>query len=135
LSFLERTSIDEWESVKPLIEEALEYNDGEYTSSDIKKMVEDGDMQLWLFHKEDGLAGCGVTQLIDFPLKRICLIVLLAGRDFSEWERYIGVVENWAVSNGCSSIELRGRKGWERVLKDWKKINIVMRKDLHENLH
>ena len=124
-----------WHMVEPLIEKALEYSDGKYEIWDIFNSIESKEMQLWLVTEDKKIIGCGVTQIVVYPQKNICLIVLLAGEDFDKWAHFLNEVKEWAKDIGCKSIETYGRPGWERKLKNWTKIHTVLRINLDENLH
>ena len=69
-------------------------------------------------------AWCGdrstiVTEILDFPLMRVCRI-WLAGGDMAELTtEMLPQVEAWAKANGCTRMEIVGRKGWKRVLPEY----------------
>lgn len=73
-----------------------------------------------------------VTRVADYSRARVASI-WLAGGDMTE---LVGLmlpeVEAWAKANGCSEIELAGRKGWQRVLapNGFRTQAYVMRKPL-----
>ncbi len=116
-----------WGWVAPLLQDALAYCDGKYTVQSVQKSILDRMQQLWVFG--DPIQSAFVTELIDYPGKRVCLIFIAAGRK----EDLIACqleIEKWAEMNGCVQLEFHGRNGWERVLKDWQKTHVVMKKEL-----
>ena len=117
-----------WNEVKPFVEKALQYNPGNFNSDDILRFIKNRDMQLWII-SDGNIIGAGVTQIISYPRKKICLILLLSGNDFESWKHLLKDLIPWAKSNQCSALELQGRPGWERKLK-WEKTAIIMRKEL-----
>ena len=124
-----------WHDVEPFIRKALRYSDGKYESWDIFSLIEEKQMQLWIVTENKQIIGCGVTQILIFPQKKVCQMVIVSGEDFNEWKHFLSEIEKWAVSIGCQTFELDGRRGWERKLKNWSTIGIKMRKNLDEHLH
>lgn len=124
-----------WEVVEPMIGSALEYSDGKYDTDDIHELLEEKQMQLWVVVENKIIIACGVTQIVIYPQKKVCLLVVVAGKDFSRWSDKLNYIEEWACDIGCTSFEAYCRPGWEKILKDWEKIHTVMRKSIHENMH
>jgi hypothetical protein len=71
-----------------------------------------------------------VTELIDAPQGRECFLRLIGGHDRGEWLPFLANVIEWAKAQGCVALEGTMRPGWERVLPDWKKTAVVLRKDI-----
>ena len=61
-----------------------------------------------------------VTEIIQYPRKKIVRVITVAGKDMSMWYEFLPMLEGYAVRNGCSSLEAWTRKGMTRKLKDWK---------------
>jgi hypothetical protein len=95
------------------IARALEYQDT-HTLQSVLDAIDAGRAQAWC-----GERSTIVTELLDFPLMRVCRI-WLAGGDRSELvEQMLPQVEEWARQNGCSRVEIVGRQGWKRVLPEY----------------
>ena len=112
-------NIDAW---WPLVEEylitALEHGLGEYSTGDIKKSCKSKDMQLWVKLSKE-VEGAFVTKISKYPQKNILCVLLLAGKNFSRWRDEADVLlDAFGKENKCEYIELFGRKGWGKVLKD-----------------
>ena len=106
----------------PLVEEylitALEHGLGEYSTGDIKKSCKSKDMQLWVKMSKE-VEGAFITKISQYPQKNILCILLLAGKNFSSWRDEADVLLNaFGKENNCEYVELFGRKGWGRALKD-----------------
>ena len=106
----------------PLVEEylitALEHGLGEYSTGDIKKSCKSKDMQLWVKLSKE-VEGAFVTKISKYPQKNILCVLLLAGKNFSRWRDEADVLlDAFGKENKCEYIELFGRKGWGKVLKD-----------------
>lgn len=69
-------------------------------------------------------AWCGtgstiVTEILDYPLMRVCRIWLASGDMDELVADMLPQVEAWAASNGCRRVEIVGRRGWKRKLPDY----------------
>lgn len=122
-----------WDQCVPHLKRAIEYSDEKYSLESIKNGLESRTMQLWVYMKGD-IKACMVTQLVNYPTKRVCLILFLGGSLMHEWLRFMTLIEEWARSNHCEAIEIYGRPGWAKVL-GWEQIHVVLRKNLHESTH
>jgi hypothetical protein len=106
----------------PLVEEylitALKHGLGEYSTGDIKKSCKSKDMQLWVKLSKE-VEGAFITKISEYPQKNILCVLLLGGKNFSRWRDEADVLLNaFGKENKCEYVELFGRKGWGKVLKD-----------------
>jgi hypothetical protein len=92
------------------IEDALEYSGGTHTFEDVVRSVVEGRMQLW-----PALRGCAVTEIVVYPRKNV-LHVFLAGGEMDQIVDMIDSAVDWSKGQGCSSMTIAGRNGWQRVL-------------------
>lgn len=60
---------------------------------------------------------CVVTEVIDYPKKRV-LHIFLAGGNLQAIRQLESKAVEWAKDIGCSAFTLTGRKGWEKALKN-----------------
>lgn len=117
-----------WGQAKPLIERSIPYAAGKWSMDYIYHSLKDKDMQLWLVLDGD-IVAAAVTQIQNYPTKRVCT-VMFAGGDGQDWGSCLLEVEQWARTVGCNSIEIWGRKGWERVLPEYSFLHTVIGKEL-----
>ena len=97
---------------RTILLEALAKGDGRINEALLVAGLVRGNYQLW---RTDSAAG--VTQ-IDTNHNSKTLFIFLAAGDLQEIEHVAGpVVEDWARCQGCTSIVLSGRRGWERELR------------------
>lgn len=108
-----------WDWLRPAIERG-----GMHSVESVIEEIKAGRMQLW--HGPDGAA---VTQVVDFPQKRV-LHVLFAGGSMEQIIDFQDSAAEWGKAQGCTEMTLSGRKGWVRALKDhgWKPKDVVMEK-------
>ncbi len=98
------------------VSRALTYSFGAYTKQDLIEGVESNDMQLWNAVKDGKVIGIEVTQIIQFPRKKVCNLLLTAGSDLGLWGgELLELIESFAKSQGCDLITGQGRKGWLKI--------------------
>lgn len=120
----------------PLVEEylitALEYGLGEYSIGDIKNSCISKDMQLWVKIGKEA-KGAFVTKIAKYPQKNLLVVILLGGDEFQEWRDEADAVLNaFGKQHNCEYVELFGRKGWGKMLKDidYKEITRLFAKEI-----
>ena len=123
-----------WDEVAPLIEKALLHAEGELIPEDIKKHLDEGDLRLWVALEGQEILASMVTEIIEYPRKRIVRVITLAGKNMDMWYDFLPMIEGYAVKNGCSSLEAWTRKGMTRKLKDWKHSYDIITKDLKQRM-
>ena len=123
-----------WEEVYPLIDKAQVYAAGELDTQDFFAMIENGDMQLWIAEDDGDIFAMMLTEFVQYPRKKVMRIVSIGGEGMNRWMKYFPALEAAALSVGCTGFEIFGRKGWLRVLKDWKCSYHVLTKDIKHRL-
>jgi len=121
-----------WKQVEKHLEKPLEMDGNAYTSQDVLNSLINGKMQLWISwsKKKEKVEAAIVTEIVDYPQKRACRYFLAGGSNMKSWFKKITKeVEQWAKLNKCHRIELVGRKGWSRWLKDYTPKHIVLVKE------
>jgi len=119
-----------WDRVLPHI--VFVNNTGLLTSDHIKAYLENGSYFMWIAEDGDKIVGVLTCYFIEYPLQWCMRIVTLGGENMDSWFEGLPVIEKWAKEYGCTSIELHGRKGWEKFLnKDGYGFeNVILRKKL-----
>ena len=107
-----------WSLVEEYLNAALKHGLGEYSIEDIKKSCIQRDMQLWVKIDKE-VQGAFVTKISKYPQKNILCVLLLGGKNFLEWRDEADALLNaFGKENNCEYVELFGRKGWGKMLKD-----------------
>ena len=108
------------------IEAALEYSGGTHVFDDVQQAILEGRMQIW-----PGKRSVAVTEIIEYARKKV-LHVFLAGGDMAELIDMIDSAAAWGRTQGCTSLTMSGRRGWERVLgrHGVKPVLIVMEREI-----
>lgn len=117
-----------WPDVHEFLSDAIQHCDGKWELIDVRRAIESKDMQLFVVMDGEVKAAV-VTQFNQYPAKKVLTVVFLGGRDMERWLHLIEELERWARDEGCDSMEVHGRSGWERVL-GWEKVSTVIRKKL-----
>ncbi len=117
-----------WPQIRGLVEDGLGHAGGCFAAEDVKQSLAAGRRQLWI----DGpIPRCAlITELADYPLRRVLHVFLAAGRLPRDWRHLWRGIERWAASEGCAAVEIRGRPGWARRLPDYRATMIFLSKEL-----
>lgn len=112
----------------------LALNEGgcRYSLDNIREACEQRDMQMFLARGESDLRGVLVTQIVQYPTKRILEMAFMAGIGISDMLLFEHDIEKFARECGVDDIEIVGRIGWSKVLgKDWRQRAVVLVKRVH----
>ena len=114
-----------WPHFKHLIDRAI-IRVGRADPLIVESRVLDGNLLLWLAYDGQIVHGAAVTELDD----GICTIVACGGENLSLWLPLINDLEQFARDEGCKSVQIIGRKGWVRVLKNYKTKAVILERKL-----
>ena len=116
-----------WNEVELLIKKAL---DDTYTARDILDGLVKNAFQLFISW-EDKVESAVITEVIQYPQKKVCRYFLAGGSNMNNWlEPIQQEIEKFAKYNQCDAIEVAGRKGWLRKLKGYEQKIYLMSKKL-----
>jgi hypothetical protein len=121
-----------WPLVEEYLNTALEYSLGEYSIDDIKNACISKNMQLWVKVGKQA-KGAFVTKIAKYPQKNLLIVILLGGDEFQEWRDEADALLNaFGKQNNCEYVELFGRKGWGKMLKDidYKEVTRLFAKEI-----
>lgn len=118
-----------WNDVYCLISEACKYNNNRYSAEDVRGFLVSGEQQLWLA-VEDEILGLAITEIVNYPRKKCCMIDICTGKRMEEWLHYLSEIERWAEAQGCQQMLCAARIGFGRILKDYKKTHYIVEKEL-----
>jgi hypothetical protein len=120
-----------WPFVAGFATTIAETSRGRVNADHIREHVEKGSMQLWVVLGEAGEAlALVVTEIITYPLAKVCVVRGLAGHERERWIHHLADIEAWAKDLGCGRMEVRGRKGMARVLRDYRLTSVYLEKEL-----
>ena len=123
-----------WDQVEPLLARVTPHTEGELETDDYIEPLNNGEMQLWIASEDSKVHSAMITQIVPYPQKKVLRIISLAGSEFSRVYQHLDMVESFALRTGCTALEMWGRKGWKKLLPEWKDSYIVFTKDLKERM-
>jgi hypothetical protein len=111
----------EWERCKAFLEPACD--DG-WTIEDVEREIRARRATFWPLEHS-----AGVTQVQTRPSGRV-LLIWMAGGELDELLCHLPAMENFARVHECTSIEVNGRPGWERVMSGYRKHAVVLVREI-----
>ena len=129
---------DVWSLVKKDISDALSYSGNHTDAQFVYDCVKENKMQLWVVWDKDKSTtvekyyGVVVTEIVKRKLIQSCNIFIVTGRHRQQWQHLINVLEDFAIENNCTNMELIARKGWQRIMEqfDYKQTHVVLEKPI-----
>lgn len=116
-----------WEYAGGMIRAAIERtNLSDF--ADIEKDVLEGNQLLWLAIS-DRIEAAATTHLS----RKVCTLTACSGHQRERWLPLFARIEKYAKDEGCHTMRLYGRKGWERVLDGYRVEHVVLEKSLGRN--
>lgn len=121
-------SADRWPEACGWLKPAIAWA-GETTEEEVAAALASGMAQLWI--AEDETVRCAVVTCLSRTTRGlVCEIWLTGGGDHREWLHFIERIEEAARGRGCVAIELTGRKGWARLLPQYRQKAVVLERKL-----
>lgn len=105
-----------WPLVDKYIEDALQFAQGCFLPVDIRDFCAAGKMQLWIATRGDSVLAGVVSEITDYPRKRICAVPFIGGKDLRSWFRkMLFTIEAWSKEMGCVGLQGGARRGWGKL--------------------
>jgi hypothetical protein len=120
-----------WPHVRDKIRAAVEQT-GLSSFADIEADVLRGASLVWIAWDGKDILAAATTELSK-PLSKVCTLTACAGHDRDKWLPLFAEIEKYAENEGCSSMRIYGRKGWERVLTGYRAEHVILEKRLGRN--
>lgn len=106
-----------WYLAAPLLEKGQAHLAEHMSFADIYQSLKENRMQLWLVNDAYEVFYMALTELTEYPQKRVLHIIYQGGTRMQEALQFLDCVEHWAWRQGASSVELVARPAMKRVLK------------------
>lgn len=117
-----------WPQARDLIRAAIERT-GLSEFADIEAQVLAGDQLLWLAIS-DHIEAAATTFLAKTSGKPVCILTACSGHQRERWLPLFAKIEKYAKDEGARCMRIYGRKGWERVLPDYRVEHVILEKQL-----
>jgi hypothetical protein len=118
-----------WPKVAHLIERAVRRT-GLSHSADIEYDTLHGDGLLWLACDGDSVKAAATTVLTETDTAKVCILTACGGAGRADWLPLLAQIEAYARAEGCACVRIFGRKGWARVLADYRMEHVILTKEL-----
>lgn len=106
---------EKWPEVAPLLARAT-IRTGCYEPVDLLIMAMTGRAAIWLCEIEGEIRAAFVTEVKQYPRKRILEMLFCGGEGMRSWiGNAVKAVDRYARETGCVHIACTGRKGWARA--------------------
>jgi len=105
----------------PKIREGLEHGEGDcLTEEHIYKSILAGQMGMWVIHNPE-IVGAVIFSILEYPAKKTIFVEMLVGENLSSWIQGLqDTARKYKQEIGADTIEASCRKGFLRVLRDWR---------------
>lgn len=119
-----------WGEVGPLLAPAVALGATE-TLGQVREGLEAGRYQLWTAVRGNQIEGAWCTRLAEYASERVCEIVYCGGHDIERWlDITVEPVSWWARERGCKRIRIFGRRGWVKLLPEFREVLRVLERDI-----
>ena len=115
------------ENIKELWHIAEKYLVDDFDLDKCKEACLKGDYVFWV--GRNGKVAV-ILEVLQYPKGLKCDIVMLAGEDIESWIEELAEIEGWAKRSGCNQMTLTGRKGWVKMLNEYRVKTVTMVKML-----
>lgn len=106
----------QWPLLLKFLLPAIERSNGRWTPEDVFDELKAGRLQGWALIDGGMLYAVGLTSIYSYPHARVLRCEWLGGVESQRWLELLDrTVSEWAIREGCTHMEMIGRKGWERM--------------------
>lgn len=116
-----------WARCTEHLQPALDFWHGLHRMEDVHAAIERGDAQLWPMP-----TGTLVTEIREYPSGGRIVNFWLAGGTLGTLVGAEPIIADWAREQGCHAAQIIGRKGWARVLPQYREAATVLWRSLGE---
>jgi hypothetical protein len=111
--------IEIWPRVREFITDVCAHTHGRYEPEDVLDELCAGVSHLWVAFEDKNILGAVVTNIMNYPRKRVLNCPFVTGDDFKSWkDPMLALLRRFAADHGCACLESTARLGWARVFKD-----------------
>ena len=120
-----------WPEIGHLMQEVA---DNEYSGHTIESLINEvvtGNVNLWVISR-DKVVAIMATMIKETGDGLLFMdIVMMHGTEMRRWfDKLLPAFETYAKSEGCNWVQCAGRKGWAKMMPDYKMTRVILRKVL-----
>ena len=113
-----------------MLAKALVYSD-DITLGQVRERLDRGEYQLWTAQRDGVVEGAWCTRIAEYPSGKVCEIALCGGEHIERWlDLTVEPIALWAKGLGCRRLRIYGRKGWSKLLPEFKEVARVIERDI-----
>ena len=86
-------------------------------------------------HVASLIKAAAVTELTSANGEKFCTIVACGGHDRSQWLPLIARLEAYGRREGCAAMRIYGRRGWRKLLPEYRTTRVLLEKELVTHRH
>jgi hypothetical protein len=118
-----------WPHVAALVQAAMQK--GRLSNyAEVEHSVRSGGALLWLAWEGETIKAAAVTEISEANGEKFCTIVACGGHDRGQWLHLLAGLESHAKAEGCAAMRVYGRRGWGKLLKDYRVTRVLLEKAL-----
>jgi hypothetical protein len=122
-----------WPLAVDYLETAYATGLGDEDLDTTKAELDKGLQLLWLVWDGHEVLAAATTKLVSTPSAKLCIITSCGGKQLSRWKYFIADLEQYARNEGCDKLRITGRKGWARILPEYRTPWVCIEKRLNEH--
>ena len=105
-----------WDRICALLQLGILHSRGELTLAIIKDALLLEHFQLWTFTREGLILTIMLTEIRQYPMKKSCNMVLVAGQDLSKiWPQLLPYMKTWLKANDVTELQTTCRESVARI--------------------
>lgn len=117
-----------WSEIEPLLARIA---GADFTLDGMREELEGARAQLWGYCEAEKIRAIWVTRIDETAEGRRGLIWAAAGNGLAAGLRMLREhTEPWLMAMGCTSVQIIGRRGWMRLLPEYREAGVVLVRDL-----
>jgi hypothetical protein len=118
-----------WPYVAPLIKAAMEKGRlSDYAG--VEHSLRSGSALLWIAWNGEKIKAAAVTELGQANGEKFCTIVACGGHDCTQWLHLLAQLEAYGKHEGCVAMRIYGRRGWLKLLPEYRATRVLLEKKL-----
>ena len=101
--------------------------------ADVEHAVRNGNALLWLAWNGEKIKAAAVTELGIANGEKFCTIVACGGHERAQWLPLLAGLEAYGRREGCAAMRIYGRRGWLKLLPEYRTTRVLLEKPLVRN--
>jgi hypothetical protein len=96
----------------------------------VEHAVHGGSALLWLAWTGEKILAAAVTEISTANGEKFCTVVACGGHDRARWLHLLAELEAYGKREGCSAMRIYGRRGWLKLLPEYRTTRVLLEKNL-----